>query len=56
MEPTDLNLKALNKFVKCQGFKMEGPQLIKAKEDWMVTVDLKMHIYVYLSQQLNGIY
>ena len=27
-----------------------------AKEDWMVTVDLKMHIYVYLSQQLNGIY
>ena len=39
-----INLKALNKFVKCQHFKMEGPQMIKdllQKEDWMVTVDLK---------------
>ena len=39
-----INLKALNKFVKRQHFKMEGPQLIKdllQKEDWMVIVDLK---------------
>ena len=39
-----INLKALNKFIKRQHFKMEGLQMIKdllQKEDWMVTVDLK---------------
>ena len=50
-----INLKALNKFLKYQHFKMEGLQLIKdllQKEDWMVTVDLKD---TYL-QQPNGTY
>lgn len=36
-----INLKALNKFIKCQHFKMEGTQMILQKEDWIVTVDLK---------------
>ena len=46
-----INLKALNKFIKRQHFKMDGPQVIKdllQKEDWMVTVDLKdAYLYIY---------
>lgn len=46
-----INLKALNKFVKHQHFKMDGPQVIKdllQKEDWMVMVDIKdAYLYIY---------
>ena len=47
----EINLKALNKFIKRQHFKMDEPQVIKdllQKEDWMVTVDLKdAYLYIY---------
>ena len=39
-----INLKALNKFVKSEHFKMEGLHTVKAllqKEDWMIKIDLK---------------